>query len=83
MLVKDLIERLTRNHKEDDAIAATLWIVDDVLGLAGQMGVALTPEQAADVLELAEDEFDANIGISWDVLEIHIQTILHYDEGQE
>ncbi len=40
------------------------WSTEDVLSLDD----TLTEAQAIEVLELAENKHDANIGINWDVL---------------
>ena len=77
MEVRTLIEHLQQRHQPDDVIAASLWVVDDVLARAAETGVSLTRAQAEEVLDLAEDKHDANIGISWDVLDVHIETIVH------
>lgn len=51
---------------EDDEIAI-IWSAADVLSIRED----LTPEQALEVLEQAEDKHDATIGINWDVLYYH------------
>lgn len=41
------------------------WSTDDIHA----MGYNLTEEQAIQVLNIAEDEHDSNIGLNWDVFE--------------
>ena len=53
---------------EDDEIAI-VWSVADVLDIRPD----LTHDQAYEVLQLAKDKHDANIGINWDVLSIHAE----------
>lgn len=50
----------------DDEIAI-IWSAEDVLSIREH----LTPEQALEVLEQAEHQHDATIGINWDVLHHH------------
>jgi hypothetical protein len=52
------------------------WDGDDVLSVADDLEVNLTPEQVEAVLTLMAKSFDATIGINWDVIEICIQTVL-------
>lgn len=47
---------------------ASVWSVEDVQSL----DESLTDEQAMKVLEFAERKHDAEIGINWDVLQMHI-----------
>tara|TARA_B110000908_G_scaffold30648_1_gene36340 strand:- start:1389 stop:1586 length:198 start_codon:yes stop_codon:yes gene_type:complete len=47
------------------------WDIDDVKSLDSK----ITDEQAMEVLELALDNHDANIGINWGVLEMWISHI--------
>lgn len=50
----------------DDEIAI-IWSAEDVLSIRED----LTPEQALEVLEVADHKHDAGIGINWDVLGYH------------
>lgn len=75
MEVKTLIEHLQQRYQPDDVIAASLWVAEDVLIRAAESGITLTRDQAEAVLDMAEDHHDANVGISWDVLDIHIETL--------
>jgi hypothetical protein len=52
------------------------WDGDDVLSVADDLEVNLTPGQVEAVLTLMAKSFDATIGINWDVIEICIQTVL-------
>ena len=53
---------------EDDEIAI-VWSVADVL----EVRPDLTEDQAYEVLQIAKDNHDANLGINWDVLAIHAE----------
>jgi hypothetical protein len=65
----EMILRLT-----DPDWLASWWNIDDVREVNG--GEDLTDGEAQDVLELAENRFDANIGINWEVLEHYVDCVL-------
>ena len=51
------------------------WHIDDVKATAERMGITsghMTDEDAEEILEIVERRHDANTGISWDVIEAHI-----------
>lgn len=58
-------EQVRWGFVDEDTIVIA-WNVEDVLSIAPD----LTVEDARDVLAMALDNHDANIGISWDVLEV-------------
>lgn len=72
--------RLVEAFQSGDAIAS-LWWVDDVCSLRrddeGEATGEITLEQARAVLKMADDEHDATIGINWDVLEAHLDSVLN------
>lgn len=49
------------------------WSTLDVLGLADEMGIELTDQEADEILEQMERFHDAQIGINWGVVEIYIE----------
>ena len=50
---------------------------EDVAGCAADYGYdELSPEEIENVLDLMEKRFDANIGMSWDVIEIWINDVI-------
>ena len=53
-----------------------IWSTEDVLHQAEEMGVELTEDEANDILLYMEEKHDANIGISWDVIDVYIQDVL-------
>ena len=61
---------LNRLHTDRKEIAS-VWMIDDVLEIRPD----LTEEQAWDVLREAERRHDATIGINWDVLHYHAQSL--------
>lgn len=49
-----------------------IWNIDDVKVQALNHEIKLTDEEARDILDTTIHRFDANIGISWDVIDVHI-----------
>lgn len=49
------------------------WHTEDVMQVAEQMGIEITEEDAEWVLGDLADNFDANIGINWEVIEMALQ----------
>ena len=56
----------------DDNHISILWNIDDVRRQAEISGLKLTKQECRDVLDACLDGHDANIGISWDILDYHI-----------
>ena len=54
-----------------DGVLISKWFTDDVFCLDHD----LTEEQAIEVLESVAKSFDAESGINWDVIQIHIDKI--------
>jgi|TARA_Y100000052_G_scaffold17861_1_gene17459 hypothetical protein len=52
------------------------WCTDDVLHQAKEQGVTLTEDEANEILLHMESKHDANIGISWDVMDVYIQDLV-------
>ena len=52
-----------------------VWSTDDVAERCRQLDVALTFDEQREVLRLLDHHHDATVGISWDVMDIHIQTV--------
>lgn len=50
---------------------AIIWHIEDVLHVRSD----LTPEQASIVLESVRDNHDATIGINWEVIEDHAESL--------
>jgi len=75
MTIAELITHL-QGYNPESVIAYDLWQVDDVIGYAEQTGLTITKGQAEQVLDRMDDEKDANIGMSWDVLDYHLQRVM-------
>ena len=62
-------------HELHDSVAIS-WHIDDVAALAERNGVAATPEQCREVLRRAKANHDAEQGINWGVLCVHLTNVL-------
>jgi hypothetical protein len=60
-----------------DGSISVVWNIEDVKSLEPKV----TDEQAMEVLELALDNHDANVGINWGVLEFWISQV--YEENED
>jgi hypothetical protein len=59
----------------DDNHISILWNVDDVATQAKVMDIKLNKQQCREILDGCLNSHDANIGISWDILEHHIHNL--------
>jgi len=75
MYVKDLIKHLQKDYKPDDVIAYDIWTMDDVLIASKDIDIDLTDEEMIKVLNRANHNKDAQIGINWDVLTCYIREV--------
>jgi hypothetical protein len=77
MKVSELMEHLSQKNP-DEGVACILWGRDDVKGVAAdrELPVALTDDQADDVLELLDRHKDRSLGITWDTLEYTVHTYI-------
>ena len=57
---------------QDEDHIAVLWNVYDVKTQASIRNIKLTKEECRQVLDACLHRHDANIGISWDILDHHI-----------
>ena len=73
----DQVKRYEEEFKSGDAIAV-VWLLDDVICTAEEMGYTLTEEQARDILAEISHRHDATIGINWEVIQSYIDW-LNYD----
>ena len=74
MKVSKIIEKL-QDMNPDTEIVSIVWYVDDVIECSKQHKIEITQEQAEQVLRLCDSEHDAEIGINWDVIACHIQSV--------
>ena len=76
MTVKELIKHL-KTYNPDEVIAYDLWSVDDVMHENDSDHVEVTKEQAEEVLGRMQRYKDCTIGMNWDVLNYHLDEVLH------
>jgi hypothetical protein len=78
--IEEFAELYPYEHDDSEDILPG-WCADDAM-TAAQMHheKTLSYEDACRVLEYASDKFDANTGIAWDILQIHIDTLLEQQD---
>ncbi len=72
----DRLNRLMENYRRDGAFVYKSqhgFSAADVLSVRPD----LTDEQAEEVVRIADEEFDSNVGVNWDVLEDHASKFPH------
>jgi len=52
---------------------AVVWLTEDVIGRAKEIGIDITEERAAEVLHMAFDKHDATMGITWETFDYYIE----------
>jgi hypothetical protein len=57
------------------------WYIEDVAAAAADMDITITEEQAQDVLYAVANNFDANIGINWEVFYYHLENYRKEDDA--
>ena len=55
---------------------AVIWTISDVQQQARVDGIELSDEQAIAVLQKIKRRHDADVGINWDIIRIHIDSYL-------
>lgn len=59
------------------------WHVEDVQGCATDNNVALTADEAHEVMRAMSNGFDANLGINWEVIESYIDQFDTYRQTKK
>ncbi|PCJ54650.1 MAG: hypothetical protein COA79_21620 [Planctomycetota bacterium] len=49
------------------------WQLEDIMEKALEMDLRITLETAREIADKIENSFDANHGINWEIIEIHIE----------
>jgi hypothetical protein len=57
------------------------WHISDVHCAADDMGITITDDEAEDVLYAVANNFDANIGINWEVFYYHLENYRKEDDA--
>jgi hypothetical protein len=61
--------------QEGKVVLRDNWYIDDVRNVLVE-GEELTDDECIGVLEDVADNFDANIGVNWDVIRYHVEIAL-------
>ena len=78
--VADAIERL-RRLPPDTPVLVDVWTTNDVHDRAEQTErPPLSEQEALEVLRLMIDGHDLNVGINWDVIDIHLSAVVGDNE---
>lgn len=64
---KELVEELKRQ-----GYIHIMWHKDDIISILEQKDIKYTEEDLDSIVEYVENAFDAQVGISWEVLELYI-----------
>ena len=67
MKIKDLIKHL-QTYDENDTVASSIWLAEDVLSVAHILGKNVSRQQANEALNFIERQQDANVGINWEII---------------
>lgn len=74
------LEKFTNGELFDElerrGFIRVFWNKEDVMLKAEHMGITLSEEQVEDVMQNIRDDFDANIGVNWDVIRYHIENLV-------
>lgn len=75
------LEKFTNGELFDElerrGFIRVFWNSEDVMQKAKEMGITLTEDQVVDVMQSIRDNFDASIGVNWDVIEYHIAFVVN------
>jgi hypothetical protein len=58
MKIKDLIKHL-QTYDENDTVASSIWLAEDVLSIAHELGKQISRQQANEALKFIERQQDA------------------------
>jgi hypothetical protein len=73
----EIVELFDKTRKAlGDRQVASVWHEDDILSIAQEMNVTLSPEQLSDVFSRLNN-IDANIGVNWESIETVINEVRH------
>jgi hypothetical protein len=68
--VSEYIKYLQEAYEDDEIVAIDIWGVEDILNVADSAGKPqLPPDVAADILDSAASNIDANEGLTWELFE--------------
>jgi len=65
--VNEAIARVKEMGKQHVAVA--IWCEDDVLSRAKELGIKITREQAAMIIDHIDNHEDCDLGITWETID--------------
>jgi hypothetical protein len=75
----DALAQAIKAEKEKSPVVCG-WTVEDMHTAAKQINQTISPDQAEELLELVEDNFDANCGVNWQSIQsLLLDNILERD----
>lgn len=58
-------------------LSAFMWVVEDVIGQAKEIGKKINKKEAQQVLEDVERKFNSEFGISWETINRGIEELIN------
>ena len=71
------INVLNESTEPDGWSITSKWSVEDIQYIAASQSLEISDADAMAVLKLVKRDFDANIGVNWEVLEYHLESYLN------
>jgi len=71
--IRDNIVKVAAELQEKETVGE--FTIEDIYSQAEERGIKLTEEQGLDIMNYLQHNFDANIGINWDVISLAIKEI--------
>ena len=70
--------KIVQNLSDDGrSFAWGIWEREDVINLAMEHEIEITPEEADAVIESMDHYHDCSLGLSWVVLAVHLKELVH------
>lgn len=76
MNIREYIKYLENNYDCDTEIVNAIWLGDDIRQYAEELGIEITKEQVTHVIEWLDHNWDADLGINWNTIELAINEIV-------
>ena len=74
------INVLNESTEPDGWSITSKWSVEDIQYIAASQSLEISDADAMAVLKLVKRDFDANIGVNWEVLQSHLESYLNEKE---
>ncbi len=75
MKPQELIDHIKENYMRHSVVVVGIFTPEDVRGLAVNDDVEASDKQCDAVVEAMEASYDANEGLNWEVMGIHLDSI--------